>query len=254
MLQLELFPILPSELKIGIQSSISKKIRGSNFSKDAVIFVDNTKNIYWLWKKLGLNFLLREYIVSVLADELGIRVPKSVIARNGGSIGLLQEWIPKSIDLYSFSFSQPAMINKSEIIDLMVFQALVGAADQHGGNFLYKDGTVWGIDFENCFQKENHRNELCLYFPWIRSSTIEIKDSVIKLKTEIVNKQLIERVTSIAETIKIPLDPRARVAVKNQLKQIKSFLEENLEQFENVTKTYLQNCFSQPKFLTFHLS
>ena len=83
-LEIELYPIQPTESEVELQSSISKKIRGSNFEEQATIFIDKDQS-FWLWKKLRLSSLVREYIASYLASQLGIRVPRSIVARKGFS-------------------------------------------------------------------------------------------------------------------------------------------------------------------------
>ncbi len=247
-LKIELYPIQPIESEVELQSSFSKKIRGSNFEEQATIFID-THQSFWLWKKLRLNSLVREYIASYLASQLGIRVPRSIIARKGYSIGLIQEWIEDVNGLPSFLNNLPKTINKNELIDLLVFEAWIGALDRHGGNYLASPkGNLWAIDFEYSFSNHIHGSELCLYYPWIKDSKHEIRRSIEKLLVQITEKQILEKNNNFFELVDFVRDPRAIEALKQQLIRIFSLLKENLAKLEEIVETYLDKSCSRSEF------
>ncbi|MHA2244966.1 MAG: hypothetical protein ACXADY_08360 [Candidatus Hodarchaeales archaeon] len=244
-LEIELYPNQPIETKVVIQSSYSKKIRGSNFKDQATFFIDSNHSS-WLWKDLPLLSMVREYIVSFLAFELGIRVPRSIIAKRGHSIGLIQEWID-SEDLTSFSNNQQALINKTELFDLFVFEAWIGALDRHGGNYLTScEGQVWAIDYEKSFSDNIQGSELCLYYPWIKDSENELKKSIKKLIDKI---SLLEITNKLFNLANFPKDQRAREALSRYLAQIFELLKNNLTHLYEIVDAYLEKSFSQPEFI-----
>lgn len=247
--EIELYPIQNSESDVIIQSSFSKKIRGSNFKDQATIFID-TKQREWLWKKLPPFSLIQEYIVSSLAFDLGIHVPRSILARRGHSIGLIQEWIDCK-DLPSFCDDHQTLNNnKTELLDLFVFEAWIGALDRHGGNYLTsREGKLWAIDFEQSFSKTNFGSELCLYFPWIKDSKNELEKSIKKVIIQTNERQLLER--NFLNIVNFPQDPRAREALKHQLTKIFELLKNNLAQLDKIVDTYLENSFSKPEFIQY---
>jgi len=248
--EIELYPIQQIESKLVFQSTLLKHIRGSNFKKQALFFVDNNQR-KWFWKKLPFNSLVRECIVSFLATELGIRVPQSLIARKGHSIGIFQEWIDCE-DLTSFSDVQLILSNNTDLFDLFVFEAWIGALDRHGGNYLTShEGKLWGIDFENCFSDISHGSELCLYFPWIKDSKKELKTSIEKLRNQITEKCLLEIQDNFQNIVNVLQDPRAREALENQLIEIIELLKHNLTQLDETVDTYLEKSFSNPKFILY---
>ncbi len=243
--EIELYPIQQIQSKLVFQSTLLKQIRGSNFKEQALFFVDNNQR-KWLWKKLPLHSLVREYIVSFLAMELGIRVPQSLIARKGHSIGIVQEWID-SEDLTSFSDIQLILINNTDLFDLFVFEAWIGALDRHGGNYLTShEGKLWGIDFENCFSEITNGSELCLYFPWIKDSKKELKTSIEKLHNQITEKRLLEIQDNFQNIVNVLQDPRAREALENQLIEIIKLLKHNFTQLDKTVDIYLEKSFSHP--------
>ncbi len=249
--EIELYPNQLIESEVVLQSSYSKNIRGSNFKDQATFFIDSNHSS-WLWKDLPLHSMVREYIVSFLAFELGIRVPRSIIAKRGHFIGLIQEWIDCE-DLTSFSNNQRALINKTELFDLFVFEALIGALDRHGGNYLSScEGELWAIDYEKSFSDDNIQgSELCLYYPWIKDSKNELEISIEKLIMQINEKQLFEINDNFLNLFNFPQDPRAREALKQQLAQIFELLKNNLAQLYEIVDAYLENSSSQPEFILY---
>ena len=249
--EIELYPNQPIESEVVLQSSYSKKIRGSNFKDQATFFIDSNHSS-WLWKDLPLQSMVREYIVSFLAFELGIRVPRSIIAKRGHSIGLIQEWIDCE-DLTSFSNKQRALINKAELLDLFVFEAWIGALDRHGGNYLTScEGELWAIDYEKSFSDDNIQgSELCLYYPWIKDSKNELKISIEKLIIQINEKQLFEISDNLLNLTNFPKDSRAREALARHLVQIFELLKNNLANLYEIVDAYLENSSSQPEFILY---
>ena len=244
-LEIELYPIQTTESEIELQSSFSKEIRGSNFKQQATIFIDKQQT-FWLWKKLRLNSLVKEYIASYLASELGIRIPRSIIARKGYSIGLIQEWIEDAKGLPSYLNNIPKTINKTELIDLLVFEAWIGALDRHGGNYLAsRKGNLWAIDFEYSFSNHIHGSELCLYYPWIKDSKHEIRKSIEKLLNQITEKQLLEKKGNFLNLGEFVRDPRAIEALKRQILQIFTLLKENLAKLDELVELYMDKSCSR---------
>ncbi len=124
------------ESAIELQKMFHEKVRGTNFrNRHALIFSDSNE-CQWLWKKVGLTTLVKEFLVSFLASELGIRVPTSLIAIRGHSLGLLQKWVSDAIELSSYAKSQPKITNKEEILELIIFSAWIGANDRHASNHI----------------------------------------------------------------------------------------------------------------------
>ena len=229
--------------EVVLQSCFLKKIRGSNFKDQALFFVDSNRG-RWLWKELPLLSLISEYIVSILASKLGINVPRSLIAKRGHSIGILQEWIESVEDLVSFSEDQTVSIKKDEIIDLFIFEAWIGALDRHGGNYVASsEGKLWGIDFEKCFSNDTQGSELGLYYPQtLLDSKEDLKKSIEKLDIQIHEKQILES-HQFLNLVNIPEDPRAKEALQRHLSQIFELLKDNLAHLEVTVNTFLEKSF-----------
>lgn len=246
--EIELYRVQQMETEVVLQSCFLKKIRGSNFKDHALFFVDSNRD-RWLWKELPLLSLISEYIVSILASRLGINIPRSIIAKKGHSIGILQEWMESVEDLVSFSDNQTNSIKKDEIINLFIFEAWIGALDRHGGNYVTSsEGKLWGIDFEKSFSNDTQGSELCLYYPQILSDSKEnLKISIEKLVIQINEKQVLES-HQFLKLINIPKDPRAKEALQRHLSQIFDLLKDNLTQLEGTVNNYLEKSFSTPDF------
>lgn len=227
------------------------QIRGSNFQEQATILIDNT-NRQWLWKNLQFPSLIREYVVSFLASELGIYIPRSIVARRGQSIGLVQEWIHDAKDLSSSQKEQLIPINRAGIFDLLVFEAWIGAFDRHGGNYLTSfSGELWGIDFEESFSSNCSGSELPLYFPWISQNPSQIQESIWRLKMKIDAKQLLNVDENLFNTLSILLnDPRGKVVLFNQLIQMFKLLRSNFSQLTEVVGSFLQKSVADQEFLS----
>ncbi|MFX1538383.1 MAG: hypothetical protein ACFFDI_29685 [Promethearchaeota archaeon] len=249
-LEIELFPTQEVGLNVVLQSSFSKEIRGSNFKDQALFFVDSEQR-HWLWKKLPLIPLIREYLASTLASELGIYVPRTIIAKKGHSIGLIQEWIDSAKELASFSNEEP-VLTKTELLDLFVFEAWIGALDRHGGNYLAStEGKLWAIDFEDSFYETVQGSELCLYYPWIRDSKKELKIAVKKLVKRITEKQLLEKSKTFLNLFNILQDSRAKEALAHQILQIIELLENNFAHLDRTVELFLESSYSLPRFVLY---
>ncbi|MFX0150092.1 MAG: hypothetical protein ACFFAJ_04885 [Candidatus Hodarchaeota archaeon] len=233
---------LISDSDLIIQSSLSMQIRGSNFQKEpATIFIDKSQG-HWLWKDQAITSLTREFVVSFLASQLDISIPRSIIAKKGRSLGLIQEWISNGKELQSFSNSQMNCNNKGRILELIIFETWIGALDRHGGNYLISEGEVWAIDFEESFGLETNGSELYLYFPWIKEANEELVDIIKDFKSKIRNRRLLKKETlfeQFSTLLKILKDPRAKVALHNQLNHIYDLLNENYLHLEKLVSSHL---------------
>jgi hypothetical protein len=249
-LEIELFTTPEEGLNVILQSSFSKEIRGSNFKDQALFFIDSEQR-HWLWKKLPLIPLIREYLASVLAAELGIHVPRMIIAKKGHSIGLIQEWVDSVKDLASFSKDQP-ILTKTELLDLLVFEAWIGALDRHGGNYLAStEGKIWAIDFEDSFYETVQGSELCLYYPWIKDSKKDLKEAVEKLVQKIRERQLLEKSKTFLNLVNVVQDPRAKEALVHQVLQIVELLKKNFAQIDKTVEEFLENSYSLTIFVLY---
>ncbi len=239
---------LGKKTAIELQQMFHEEVRGTNFRNGhALIFSDSNEN-QWLWKKVDLTTLVNEFIVSFLASELEIRVPISLIAKRGHSLGLLQKWVIDAVELSSYAKSQPKITNKEEILELIIFSAWIGANDRHASNHIYSDGKLYAIDFEDSFSGHIQGNELCLYFPWIKNSNI-MEESLFRMKNLIKDKKILQKLENFVELATLKEDNRARKAVKNQLMKILSLLNNNLINFEKVVENYIERSISPTKFL-----
>ncbi|MFW9905485.1 MAG: hypothetical protein ACFFFH_14180 [Candidatus Thorarchaeota archaeon] len=249
-IEIELFPTQEVELTVVLQSSFSKEIRGSNFKDQALFFIDSEQR-HWLWKKLPLIPLIREYLASTLAAELEIHVPRTIIAKKGHSIGLIQEWVGSAKDLASFSDNKP-ILAKTELLDLFVFEAWIGALDRHGGNYLAStEGKIWAIDFEDSFYETVQGSELCLYYPWIKDSKKDLKEAVEKLVLRITKKRLLEKSKTFLNLANILQDRRAKEALTHQVLQIVELLKKNFDQMDKTVEEFLENSNSLPRFILY---
>lgn len=231
-----------TEEEIIIQRTLSKKIRGHNFTREASILIDINQQA-WLWKQLPIPGMVREYVTSVLAMELGVSIPKSIIAKRNSSIGLIQEWLDDVLELHQSNDIQ--ITDKNRIVDLFLFEAWIGAFDRHGGNYLTNNkGELWAIDFEDSYTSPVHGSELCLYFPWMKNSPELIHHGIVKLRQFILEKQLLKEITFFSRFSKlfdISKDPRGKVAIKTQLLEIYELLTQNFLDLDRIVENYLVN-------------
>ncbi len=217
-------------------------VRGSNFENNAaVIFADNLHDS-WLWKSVNPSVLIKEFLASYIAAQLEVPVPRVLIAKQGKKIGLLHQWLgAEAVELKNLSQRDLKKFPVDKIIDLLLFEAFLGAIDRHGGNYLYSQRKLWGIDFENSFTSDLLDSELSLYFDNLNESEVLI-DHRIKSFTDLIKaKNILNNKTPILETIeKLPLDSRAINSMKSQVKDIFSTLQANLLILDEQILTYFQ--------------
>ena len=220
------------------QNAFFHSIRGSNYKDGkAMVFSDQNGN-FWLWKNTRFSSLIHEIIVAFLAEELEISVPKSIVAKREQSIGLIQEWIDNTVELNNFT-SCPNIRNHEDLLSLVIFLAWIGANDRHGGNYLYSDGKIYAIDFEDSFSTEVTGSELCLYFPWIKNSS-KIKELTNRIRTRIDDMNLIQKLENFNEIINLKEDKRAKKALKEQLSRICYLLRHNKCNLEKIVEEYIK--------------
>lgn len=232
-----------AESAVELQDAFLKDIRGTNFKEGhSVIFTDKNKKLF-LWKKTQYSSLIHEIIASFLAKELGISVPNSMIGKKGHSLGLIQQWINNAVELSCYSSSEPYLKNKDDILNLIIFLAWIGANDRHGGNFLYSEGEIYAIDFEESFSTDINGTELCLYFPWINSST-SIHELIIRIKKKIEERNLIQKLERLNDTINLKEEYRAKDALQKQISKICVLLRQNFYHLERIVANYVEKSVS----------
>ncbi len=232
-----------AESAVEFQNAFLKDIRGTHFKEGhSVIFTDKNKNL-WLWKKTQYSSLIHEIIASFLAKELDISVPNSMIGKKGHSLGLIQQWINNAVELSYYSSSEPNVKNKDDILNLIIFLAWIGANDRHGGNFLFSDGKIYAIDFEESFSANSKGTELCLYFPWINSSE-RFQELIMRIKKKIDQRNLIQKVESLNNIITLKEDYRAKDALQKQISKICVLLKHNFYHLERIVENYIEKSVS----------
>jgi hypothetical protein len=218
------------------------QVRGSNFkNNEALIFADNLSD-QWLWKSTNPTVLVKEFLASYIASQLKIPVPRVLIAKKGTRIGLLHEWLgSEAIELKDLSNKDLNRFPSEEIIDLLLLEALLGAIDRHGGNYLYSQSKLWGIDFENSFNKSELDSELLLYFNNLNDSKVLISQQLKTFTDLIKAKNILNNIDPILKVIdKLPLDPRAIINMKSQVKDIYNALQANLLILDELLLNYFQ--------------
>jgi hypothetical protein len=218
------------------------QLRGSNFERnDAVVFADRSHNS-WLWKSVNPSVLIKEFLASYIASKLEVPVPRVIIAKQGKKIGLLQQWLgAEAVELKDISKGDLNQFPMEEIFDLLLFEAFLGAIDRHGGNYLYSQRKLWGIDFEHSFTSDNLDSELKLYFNNLIESEFLINQKIksftdlIKAKNILNDKALIFKIID-----RLPLDSRAINSMKSQVEEIFNTLQANLLILEEQILSYFQ--------------
>ena len=138
------------------------------------------------------------------------------------------------------------------ILDLIIFEAWIGALDRHGGNYLTHEGEVWAIDFEDSFATKTGGSELCLYFPWIKESQDELKNAIKNFKANILNKRLLNEdiwLEQFSSLLKVLDDQRAKIALRSQLSKMYDLLQENFLHIETLVNVYLHQDHMTLEFL-----
>ena len=218
------------------------QVRGSNFKNNtALLFADNLSD-HWLWKSTNTSVLVKEFLASYIASQLEVPVPRVLIAKKGTRIGLLHEWLgSEAIELKDLSTKDLNRFPLEEIIDLLLLEALLGAIDRHGGNYLYSQSKLWGIDFENSFNKSELDSELFLYFNNLKDSKTLINQQLKSFTDLIKAKNILNNIDPILKMIdKLPLDPRSIINMKSQVKDIYNALQANLLILDELLLNYFQ--------------
>ena len=227
------------DLELALNDFSTVQLRGSNFQQNALVFTNSLTNERWLWKTNDLNTIIKEYVISQIAQELGISVPKTYIARKGATIGLLHEWINDSTELKDTQSNLLDTCGKKNIIHLLLLEVLIGASDRHGGNYLFSKGKIYGIDFEKSFSEEYIDSELSLYFEWLKDSKETILQEIDNFKQKIINQEIIRKSTDLIQALdNFPIDERAKIAIETQIVNICSFLHTNLDKLPQKIHTY----------------
>jgi len=244
-----------SEFPEVIESSLSKsnvdifltdyttiQVRGSNFKNNqAIVFADNLDDS-WMWKSTNNSVLIKEFLASYIATQLEVPVPRVLIAKKGNKIGLLHEWLgTEAIELKDLSPKDLARFSIEDVVDLLLLEALLGAIDRHGGNYLYSQNKLWGIDFENSFSSNEPDSELDLYFNTLKDSGVLINKQLKTFIDLIKAKNILLTKNSVLKMIdKLPLDPRAINNMKKQVEGIYNTLQANLLILDELVLAYFQ--------------
>jgi hypothetical protein len=245
-------PIKDSLSQFGDFTLISRspiKLRGSNFQDSSFLYCDSQSNKKWLWKRSNNLQVIREYLASYLAARLGINVPTTFLAQKGTQIGLLYEWLDESVELRE---SSDILLNKcppKDIIQLLLLEAWIGASDRHSGNYLISKDNIWAIDLERSFDTEPLDSELSLYFEWLNESQVKVKEKIEEFKKLIQELKILQEDSSIKNMIEfLPVDERAKLALKNQVEKMFNNLRENFMQLSVRIDHYFQKSQIQPLF------
>lgn len=218
------------------------QIRGSNFKKNtAIIFVDNLHS-RWLWKSTNTSTLIKEFLASYIASQLEVPVPRVLIAKKGTKIGLLHEWLgTEAIELKDLPSKDLNRFQLEDIIDLLLLEALFGAIDRHGGNYIYSRNKLWGVDFEKSFSSSELDSELGLYFNTLKDSKVLINKQLKTFTDLIKTKNILTTKESILKLIDgLPLDPRSINNMKSQAEDIYNTLQANLLILDELVLAYFQ--------------
>jgi hypothetical protein len=218
------------------------RLRGSNFKNNAaVVFADRSHNS-WFWKSVNPSVLIKEFLASYIASQLEIPVPRVLIAKQGNKIGLLHQWLgTEAVELKDLPQNDLKQFPVEEIIDLLLLEAFLGAIDRHGGNYIFSQNKLWGIDFENSFTTNELDSELYLYFNNLKQSETLIYDQIKSFSDMIKSKDLLNNKDPIFQTIeRLPMDPRAISRMKSQVKDFFDTLQANLLILDELILAYFQ--------------
>ncbi|MHA2155856.1 MAG: hypothetical protein ACXABU_11000 [Candidatus Hodarchaeales archaeon] len=227
---------------VALNSRSPVNLRGSNFKKPSYIYSDSTKQKQWLWKRSNDTSIIREYIASYLAVKLGINVPRALLAKKGTQIGLLYEWLDESVELREIKTSQLKKCPSKDVVQLLLLEAWIGASDRHSGNYLMVKNNLWAIDLERSFDTDPLDSELSLYFDWLKESQSMIKEKVEEFKKQIEDQNILQDDFRIIEMIEnLPIDSRAKVALKIQVKKMFTCLNSNFQVMSSRIDNYFLN-------------
>jgi len=211
------------------------KVRGSNFKNFSTLFTDETNN-YWLLKKLNFRALLNEYIVSILAQELNIPVPRSIIIKNDYSFALMQEFVENNDELMA---NLHFKAKEEDIIQLMIFESWIAAVDRHAGNYLIADNKLWAIDFKECFSESVDGTELPIFLPWMQD--VLLNKSVALFKSKITQARILEIKEEVLNLSELLTDTRAQENIVRTIIEIFELLIDNFSKLEYKANQYLNS-------------
>ena len=80
---------------------------------------------------------------------------------------------------------------------------------------------------------------MCLYFPWINSST-RTQELIIRIKKQIEERNLIQKVENLSDVIALKEDHRAKEALKKQISKICALLRYNCYHLEKIVENYIE--------------
>lgn len=147
-------------------------------------------------------------------------VPPTVIRKENGEIGSMQEFIPDPKEAYILLSDNKKRNRyiKDQMMKLWVFDYIIHNSDRHPGNCLVKDDTVRAIDHGFCFSRDSLRRE-CEIF-WDKPITSEIKE---KLQAFLAQKDM-QRV--LGDLLSELLFPEEIEALLNRIKAIEKVIRE----------------------------
>ncbi|MHA1944799.1 MAG: hypothetical protein ACXADW_02280 [Candidatus Hodarchaeales archaeon] len=234
---------LSQSVDIFLTDYTTVQVRGSNFQNNiATIFADNLHES-WIWKSVNPSVLIKEFLASYIASQLEVPVPKVLIAKKGKKIGLLHQFLgTEAVELKDLTQNDLKQFPVEEIIDLLLLEAFLGAIDRHGGNYLFSQNKLWGIDFENSFTTNELDSELFLYFNNLKQSETLIYDQIKSFSDMVKSKDLLNNKEPIFQTIeRLPLDSRAINHMKRQVKDFFDTLQTNLLILDELILAYFQS-------------
>jgi len=233
---------------LSLNSRSPVKLRGSNFKNSSYLYSDSTTQKQWLWKRSNDTAIIREYLASYLATKLGINVPRALLAKKGTQIGLLYEWLDESVELRKIKASKLKNCPPKDVIQLLLLEAWIGASDRHSGNYLLVKNNLWAVDLERSFEEDPLDSELSLYFDWLNESQSLIKERVEEFKKQILDLKMFQEDSRIINIIEsLPIDTRAKTALKNQVKEMFMCLNTNFQ----VMSSRIENYFQKPHKTSF---
>lgn len=193
--------------------------------------------------------MIKEFLASYLASKLGVNVPRSILAQKGTQIGLLCEWLDESVELKDTTSSVLRKFPPKDVINLLLLEAWIGGSDRHSGNYLCVNDNLWAIDFERSFNTEPLDSELFFHFEWMQESKNQIKEELDLFKKLIMQKNVLQDESKVLNLIdNLPIDSRAKEALKIQVSIIFTSLHTNFEDLSTRIEKYFQGPVVSPLF------
>ncbi len=240
---------LSSHSGLALNNRSPVKLRGSNFKNTTYIYSNSTTDKKWLWKSVNTTSMIKEFLASYLASKLGVNVPRSILAQKGTQIGLLCEWLDESVELKDTTSSVLRKFPPKDVINLLLLEAWIGGSDRHSGNYLCVNDNLWAIDFERSFNTEPLDSELLLHFEWMQESKNQIKEELDLFKKLIMQKNVLQDESKVLNLIdNLPIDSRAKEALKIQVSIIFTSLHTNFEDLGTRIEKYFQGPVVSPLF------